>query len=109
MFGKLICFIAHAASLQAADTGKIRILIFSGANNHSWKTSTPVLQKICEESGRFTVTITEDVPNLDPAEFAKYDGIVCNYTSWPVVDGCAHSAKTKPRCVSIGTSAVSSP
>ena len=95
MLKRLICFIALAASVQAADTGKLRLLIFSGANNHNWKTTTPALQKMYEESGRFTVTVTDDVPNINPAEFAKYDGIVCNYTSYPAVEGHRWPAATE--------------
>lgn len=83
MFKRALFLLALAASAQAADGDKIRLLIFSGANNHSWKTTTPVLKKMYEESGRFAVQVTEDVPNLAPAEFAKDDAIVCNYTSYP--------------------------
>lgn len=77
--------LALCATAQAGDDGPIKLLIFSGANNHSWKTTTPVLKKLYEDSGRFAVTVTEDVPNFNPADFAKYDAIVCNYTSYPNV------------------------
>ena len=39
-------------TLSAQDTipffqpGKIRVLIFSGRNNHDWRTTTPFLRKI---------------------------------------------------------------
>jgi type 1 glutamine amidotransferase len=87
MLKRILALIAFAAAAQAADADKIRLLIFSGANNHSWKTTTPVLKKMYEDSGRFTVQVTEDVPNIAPAEFAKYDAIVCNYTSYPKIEG----------------------
>jgi len=87
--------LAVAAAAHGADNSKIRLLIFSGANNHSWKTTTPVLQKMYEDSGRFTVTVTEDVPHFNPADFAKYDAIVCNYTSYPNVTGQRWPAATE--------------
>lgn len=84
-----------AAAAHGADNSKIQLLIFSGANNHSWKTTTPVLQKMYEDSGRFTVTVTEDVPHFNPADFAKYDAVVCNYTSYPNVTGQRWPAATE--------------
>ena len=83
------------AEEPAANGGKTRLLIFSGANNHSWKTTTPVLQRLYEDSGRFSVQVTEDVPNINPAEFAKYDAIVCNYTSYPKIEGHRWPAATE--------------
>lgn len=87
--------LALAATAYGADNARIRLLIFSGANNHSWKTTTPVLQKMYEDSGRFSVAVTEDVPQFDPADFAKYDAIVCNYTSYPNVTGQRWPAATE--------------
>jgi type 1 glutamine amidotransferase len=88
---------AQAAFAQpgAPAGGKIRLLLLSGANNHNWKATTPVLKKMYEESGRFTVDVTDDVPNLKPADFAKYDAIVSNYTTYPVIDGKRWPAETE--------------
>jgi type 1 glutamine amidotransferase len=83
------------AKAPGAAGGKIRLLVLSGANNHSWKTTTPVLKKTYEDSGRFTVDVTEDVPNLKAADFAKYDCIVSNYTTYPVVEGKRWPAETE--------------
>jgi len=71
----------------AFNTKKIRLLILSGANNHDWKSTTPVLEKMYEDSGRFSVDVTDDVPGLKPADFAKYDVLVCNYTTFPDITG----------------------
>ena len=78
-----------------AAAGKIRLLILSGANNHAWKATTPVLRKMYEDSGRFTVDVTENVPNLTAADFAKYDAIVSNYTTYPNIDGQRWPAATE--------------
>src|SRR4051812_41007359 len=69
---------------------KLRALIIDGQNNHDWKTTTPLLQKSLESSGRFKV----DVATAPPAgennsefrpKFADYDVVVSNYngTRWP--------------------------
>jgi len=75
--------------------GKIRLLILSGANNHDWKATTPVLKKMYEDSGRFTATVTEDVPALTGDDFAKYDCLVGNYTTFPNIEGHRWPAATE--------------
>jgi type 1 glutamine amidotransferase len=110
---KCITFIATAATIAcacvaslAADTAKatappapaaakIKLLILSGANNHKWQETTPVLKKMYEDSGRFSVDVTEDVPHLTAADFAKYDCLVSNYTTYPVVAGKRWPAETE--------------
>ena len=83
-----------AADGQPAD-GKVRILILSGANNHSWQTTTPALKKMYEDSGRFTVDVTDNVPALKGEDFAKYDVLVSNYTTYPTIDGKRWPAETE--------------
>jgi type 1 glutamine amidotransferase len=83
----------HAA--DAAPPAKIRLLILSGANNHNWKATTPALKKMYEDSGRFTVEVTEKVPELTGAIFNRYDAIVSNYTTYPKIDGHRWPAATE--------------
>ncbi|MEI6809068.1 MAG: DUF6807 family protein [bacterium] len=78
-----------------AMNSKIRLLILSGANNHDWKTTTPVLKEMYEYSGRFTVDVTNNVSGLMPADFATYDALVCNYTTFPDVTGHRLPAETE--------------
>jgi type 1 glutamine amidotransferase len=98
-FLKLIVLLAAVTAAQAGEPAaagnKIRLLLLSGANNHSWKNTTPVLKKMYEDSGRFTVAVTENVPALTGADFAKYDALVCNYTSYPKVEGHRWPAETE--------------
>src|SRR4249919_1719916 len=69
---------------------KPRALIIDGQNNHDWKTTTPLLRKALESSGRFKV----DVATAPPAgqiisefkpKFADYDVVISNYNGerWP--------------------------
>jgi type 1 glutamine amidotransferase len=83
------------AKAPDAAGGKIRLLILSGANNHNWKATTPALKKMYEDSGRFTADVTEDVPNLKAADFARYDCIVSNYTTYPAIEGKRWPAETE--------------
>lgn len=59
-----------------------RVLLFSGQNNHDWKTTTPKLRAILVGSGRFAVEITERPDQCTAGTFARADVIVCNWNSW---------------------------
>jgi len=50
---------------HAAD--QLKVLIIDGQNNHDWKASTPVLQWILEDSGRFTVDVSTTPPSTPAA------------------------------------------
>lgn len=91
--GLLVC--SAGAADGPATGGKLHLLIFSGANNHNWKANTPLLKKMYEDSGRFTVAVTEDVPGFNPADFPRYDVIVCDYTSYPKIEGHRWPAATE--------------
>src|SRR5262245_47669115 len=71
MLLSVIAAFAHAAAKpKAKDKAKdkppkpLRALIIDGQNNHDWKTTTPLLKKALESSGRFK---TVDVATAPPA------------------------------------------
>jgi len=70
-----------AMSLQAAPK---KALIVDGQNNHAWKETTPVLKKLLEETGLFTVDVATtppkgaDMSGFKP-DFAAYAVVVLNY------------------------------
>jgi uncharacterized protein len=88
----LVCF--ALAILPAAAAGPIRALIIDGQNNHDWKTTSPELKKILEETGLFQVDVLTSPPKggdfsgFSP-DFGKYQVIISNYndfgggTVWP--------------------------
>jgi type 1 glutamine amidotransferase len=41
-----------------AAPGKIKVLIVDGQNNHAWRETTPVLKKILDEAGIFSVEVS---------------------------------------------------
>lgn len=75
---------------KAKPTKTIRALIIDGQNNHDWKSTTPLLQKALEASGRFKVDVLtapgdkQDNTGFKP-RFADYDVVISNYngTRWP--------------------------
>jgi type 1 glutamine amidotransferase len=72
----------------------LKALIVDGQNNHAWKETTPVLKRLLEESGRFTVDVAtapakgQDMSGFQP-DFSKYAVVVSNY------NGDAWSARTQ--------------
>jgi type 1 glutamine amidotransferase len=59
----------------------ISTLLLTGENNHDWRTSSPFLAKLLEESGRFNVTIAEDAGAAleDATALSAYELIFSDY------------------------------
>lgn len=85
----VIAFLATTLGLEAlptmsgADAAPVRALILSGSNNHDWRQTTPTLERILQESGKFTCSVTEDPGSLRAADLEGYDLIVSNWNNWP--------------------------
>jgi len=68
----------------------MKALIVTGQNGHNWKATTPVLKKIVEDTGMFTVDVAtspakgQDMSSFKP-EFSKYNVVISNYQgdAWP--------------------------
>jgi type 1 glutamine amidotransferase len=81
-----ICLLSAAAAWAAPQ----KALIVDGQNGHDWKATTPVLKKVLEETGLFTVDVAtspakgEEMSGFKP-DFAAYDLVVSNYQgdAWP--------------------------
>lgn len=56
-----LAFLAMSAAAFAAPD-KIKVLIVDGQNNHQWAVTTPLLKKILEDTGRFTVDVSTTPP-----------------------------------------------
>jgi type 1 glutamine amidotransferase len=99
---KRIVIIAAVALLLAASANaapKLKALIVDGQNNHAWQATTPILQKLLEETGLFTVDVAtsppkgEDMSGFKP-NFAAYKLVVSNYNGadWPAETQSAFEA-----------------
>ena len=82
----LLLVVCFSALGQAAP---LKALIVDGQNNHAWQTTTPVLKKLLQESGLFTVEVATspakdgDMSGFRP-DFAAYSVVILNYNgdSW---------------------------
>lgn len=83
------------AQTTKAPDGKIRVLLIDGQNNHNWRATSPILKKIFEDAGKFTLDVSSHLKKDDrpgelttvpfPPDLSKYDVVVSNYNgaSWP--------------------------
>ncbi len=84
-FTTVLAAIVFSFSLHAAP---IRALIIDGQNNHDFKSTTPHLKKVLEETGLFTVEVAtspgkgKDMSGFKP-KFADYRVIISNYNGEP--------------------------
>jgi type 1 glutamine amidotransferase len=61
----------------------IKVLIFSGSNNHEWKKTTPLLNRIFDESGLFVTWVCDKPDTLNYETFKNFDLVVSNANTWP--------------------------
>jgi type 1 glutamine amidotransferase len=59
--------------------GALKVLILSGRNNHEWRVSTPYLEKLLVDTGRFDVRVCEEPTGITQETLAPYDVIVVDY------------------------------
>jgi len=72
---------------QADAAEPVRVLILSGRNNHNWRETTPALENIYKQSGRFVADVMDDPAKLSAGVLAGYDVVVSNWAAWPDVNG----------------------
>jgi type 1 glutamine amidotransferase len=90
-------FLSVSRSADAADApAKLRVLIFSGQNNHDWRQTTPALQRVLASSKRFAVEVTEHPEKCDAATFARFDCILSN---WNNFNGSGGAVKEWPQAM----------
>ena len=90
----------RAGANEGGDaTDGIRVLIISGQNNHNWRETTPRIEEILEDSGRFTVDVTTQPEKLTAELLEPYDVIVSNWNTFtarykaPREDGWSDATK----------------
>lgn len=64
---------------QPNQPPKIQVLIITGQNGHDWRSSTPALRKVLEDTGKFEVRVAEEFRGAGPETLAPYDVVVLNY------------------------------
>jgi len=88
---RLFFLLAGMAAAAMAQPTPIKTLIFSGHNNHDWRSTTPFLKRILTESGRFDVRVEEEPAGTTAATLAGYDLLVLDYNGprWGAVTEAA--------------------
>lgn len=76
------------STIAFAQGAPMKALIIDGQNNHDWKTTTPALKQILEETGLFTVDVATSPPakgdmSTFKPDFAVYRVIISNYNGEP--------------------------
>ena len=65
------------------NTERVSVLILSGKGNHAWDKTTPLLKRIFNLSGLFTVESTDMPDTLNLEAFNRYDAVISNFNTWP--------------------------
>lgn len=87
MMSRVLPILALLA-LPLAAAPKYKVLIVDGQNNHKWQETTPVLKRLLEETGLFTVEVATspakgaDMSTFKP-NFSAYRVVVSNYNGDP--------------------------
>jgi hypothetical protein len=92
LFALSVAAIVPAA--PAVDSPKIKVILIDGQNNHNWRATTPLLKKVLEDTGRFTVEVSSNLKENDkpgdiketvpfPPDLSKYDVLLSNYNGQP--------------------------
>jgi len=76
-------FLLNGPTRIAAAEPPVRVLLFSGQNNHDWRQTTPKIQSILTASGRFTVDVTERPDQCGAGTFARCDVILSDWNTFP--------------------------
>lgn len=68
LLAALVAIAVPTASRAEDSPAKIKVLIIDGQNNHNWQQTTPVMKKILEDSGRFSVDVATSPPRVNIAK-----------------------------------------
>lgn len=83
-----VCLLSAVAAAQTASGPRpaqpppLRILIVTGETDypyHDWRSTTPFIEKLLLNSGRFEVRVTEEPRGLTGYALSGYDAVVLNY------------------------------
>ncbi|MCX6623674.1 MAG: hypothetical protein NTY38_21920, partial [Acidobacteria bacterium] len=62
-----------------ASSGLLRALVVSGASDHDWRSTTPMIVRALENSGRFDVRVTEAFAGATADTLRNFDVLVLDY------------------------------
>ena len=65
-----------------AGAAPLRVLILTGANNHDWRATTPILRATLEAGGLCQVVVTENPADLRPGDLGGFSIVLGNYNTF---------------------------
>ena len=65
-----------------ASASAIRVLLLTGANNHSWQETTAALTALFAQDPRFAVTVNERPWEMKPADLQGYNLVFSNWNTF---------------------------
>src|SRR5215467_1560876 len=83
-FATLATFASLAFLSESFSATPIRVMLLDGSNNHDWKSTSPVVLKILDETGMFKTTrVTIDNADLGTfnPDWSQHDVVVLNYNT----------------------------
>jgi type 1 glutamine amidotransferase len=90
VLGSLLACLCLCLAVQAAEPevpsnagavpGVLRVLILSGAGDHDWSSTTPLLRRLLADSGRFDIRVCETPSGITPETLAPFDVVVSDYS-----------------------------
>jgi hypothetical protein len=98
VFAAALILFAPNAVIRGEDAAKpkIKVILIDGQNNHDWRSTTPILKRALESTGRFQVDVSSDLKPGDapgkvpetvhfPPDLSKYDVLLSNFNgaAWP--------------------------
>jgi type 1 glutamine amidotransferase len=78
----LLAWAALAAPLTMPAAQPARILIITGQSDypyHDWRSTTPFLEKLLADTGRFEVRVIEEPRGITRDALAQFDAVLLNY------------------------------
>ncbi len=75
----LALLLVPLAAQQQKAPPRIQTLIITGQSGHDWRSTTPFLRKLLEDTGKFEVRVTEEFRGAGPETLAPYSLIVLHY------------------------------
>ena len=79
---KLLAVVTLLLAAHYGFAAPIRVLILTGANNHDWRATTPVLKQILENDGLCVVSVETNVTAMKPAAFNNFDAVLSNFNTY---------------------------
>ena len=64
-------FASALFGMTVVGQGRMRVMLLDGQNNHNWRSTSPVLKKLLDETGLFDTTIVT-APEVASPEFASF-------------------------------------